>query len=79
YYRLQREFQKARSDLKEALEIAENGDMKLFLADYHLEAARLCIAERKKTDAEEHLRKAEVIIKETGYGRREKELKEIIN
>ncbi|MCP5052773.1 MAG: hypothetical protein GY940_36735, partial [bacterium] len=79
YYRLQTEFQKARSDLNEAHEIAENGDMKLFLADYHLESARLCIAEGKKTDAEEHLRKAEVIIKETGYLRREEELKEIIN
>ncbi len=55
--------------------MAQLGDMKLFLADYHLESARLCIAEKKKTDAEEHLRKAEVIVKETGYGRRGKELK----
>jgi tetratricopeptide (TPR) repeat protein len=40
-YRYQREWDKSRGDLEEAREIAERGGMKLWLADYHLEAARL--------------------------------------
>jgi len=52
--------------------------MKLFICDYHLEAARLCQAEGKTSDAAEHSRTADALIEETGYFRR-KEEKEIIN
>jgi len=78
YFRWQGDFDAARADLCEAREIAESGDMKLFLCDYHLEAARLCQAEGKTPDAAEHSRTADALIEETGYFRR-KEEKEIIN
>ncbi|MCG3117906.1 MAG: hypothetical protein ALAOOOJD_00018 [bacterium] len=45
FYRTQNEFAPAWVDLEEAREIAERGEMKLFLADYHLEACRLCLAQ----------------------------------
>ncbi|MFZ5518097.1 MAG: hypothetical protein ACOY90_15740, partial [Candidatus Zhuqueibacterota bacterium] len=41
-YRLQSQIPQAWDDLAEAQEIAERGDMKLWLVDYHLEAARVC-------------------------------------
>ncbi|MDQ1350577.1 MAG: hypothetical protein QG657_879, partial [Acidobacteriota bacterium] len=68
------DFVNAWTDLSEALEIAESGDMKLFICDYHLEAARLCTAEGKQNDASEHYRIAAELIEETGYYRRKKEL-----
>jgi hypothetical protein len=40
-YRIQTQFPQAWVDLEEAREIAERGDMKLWLVDYHLEAARI--------------------------------------
>ncbi len=55
------------------------GEMKLHLVDYHLEAARVCRDEGKEREAGEHLRIAEEMIQETGYLRRGKEVKEIIN
>lgn len=45
FHRSQNEFALAWADLEEAREIAERGEMKLHLADYHLEACRLCLAE----------------------------------
>jgi tetratricopeptide (TPR) repeat protein len=45
YYRLQNQFPQAWDDLEEAREIAERGEMKLWLVDYHLEASRLLISE----------------------------------
>ncbi|MCP5102541.1 MAG: tetratricopeptide repeat protein, partial [bacterium] len=59
-------------DLNEANEIARLGNMKLFLCDYHLEAGKLCSEQGKNKDAEEHIKKATELIKETGYGRRGK-------
>jgi tetratricopeptide (TPR) repeat protein len=44
-YRLQNQFPQAWNDLEEAREIAERGEMKLWLVDYHLEASRLLISE----------------------------------
>jgi tetratricopeptide (TPR) repeat protein len=80
YFRLRSEFEKARTDLEEVLDIARAGDMKLHLADYHLEAARLALAEKneeRKSRSEEELRIAEKMIKEMGYLRREGEVGEI--
>jgi hypothetical protein len=45
FYRIQNQFPQAWGDLEEAREIAERGDMKLWLVDYHLEASRLLISE----------------------------------
>ena len=70
-------YDKAWADLQEAQEIAGRGDMKLFLADYHLEAARLCGAEGKKKEARDHLERAKVLIGETGYHRRDSEVEEL--
>jgi len=60
----------AGQDLKEVLEIAQAGDMKLHLTDYHLEYARLCDAMGKMADAGEHYGRAEELVEETGYKRR---------
>ena len=90
-YRAKNEFAPAWADLEEAREIAERGEMKLFLADYHLEASRVCLAEgkmeagggrmeaaeKKKREAEEHLRVASEMIEEMGYGRRKPEVEEL--
>jgi tetratricopeptide (TPR) repeat protein len=74
-YREMGDHKKAWADLKEAQEIAERGEMKLHLTDYHLEAARLCGAEGKKEEVRKHLKAAKVLIEETGYHRRDSEIK----
>jgi len=76
-YRLQKQFSKAWDDLQEAKEIAELGSMKLHLCDYHLEAGRLCEAEGKTEEAERHFDTAAKMIEETGYHRRDKEVKKM--
>ncbi len=65
-----KEFSLARADLEEAREIAERGSMNLFLADYHLESARLC---RDQGNTET----AKTKIDKMGYHRRDKEVKEL--
>ncbi|MCK6560719.1 hypothetical protein L6R21_16115 [bacterium] len=91
YYRSQNEFALAWADLEEAREIAERGEMKLHLADYHLEACRLLLAEGmahgaegmaqgakgKGQEAREHLDIAAEMIAEMGYGRRKPEVEEL--
>jgi tetratricopeptide (TPR) repeat protein len=77
YYRCQQDWDRAWGDLEEAREIAERGEMKLHLADYHLESARLCIDEGRKGDAKGHCKEARRLVEECGYHRRDKELKDI--
>ena len=77
-YRHIKEYEKALDDLCEARDIAELGEMKLFICDYHLEFGRLCHAQGKMEEAAEHVQAAKAIVEETGYFRRKKE-KEIIN
>jgi len=60
--------------LNEAKEIAQLGDMKLYLVDYHLEAGRVCSAEGKSGEANEHFKTAVKMIEETGYHRRDSEI-----
>jgi len=51
--------------------------MKLFLADYHLESARLVKDRLAKEDdpiLQTHVQEARKLIEETGYGRRKAEL-----
>ncbi len=50
-YRVQENFAKAWGDLSEAQEIAERGEMRLHLADFHLEASRLHLAQHKAGDS----------------------------
>jgi tetratricopeptide (TPR) repeat protein len=113
FYRIQNQFPQAWDDLEEAREIAERGEMKLWLVDYHLEASRLLISEvgfrnvappvgtdtpvetihdvetihelslrgetspRHETSlqrANDHLKQAAELVKETGYHRRDPEV-----
>ncbi len=74
-YRFMKHYSNARDDLNEAFEIAEMGGMKLFLCDYHLEAARLCAAEGKDKEAQQHFQVAKEMIEETGYLRRKNEVR----
>ena len=57
--------------------IATRGGMGLHEADCHLEYARLYLAMEKKEKARESLSKAKEMIQEMGYGRRQKDVKEI--
>lgn len=74
FHRSQNEFALASADLEEVREIAERGGMKLFLAEYHLEACRLQVASGKLQEAKDHLEKAARMIEEMGYGRRKPEV-----
>jgi len=77
-YRVQGEFEKARHDLDEAMTIAERGGMGLHMADCHLEYARLYLAMgEKEEDARRNLDTAKEMIREMGYHRRDKDVREI--
>lgn len=64
----------AEADLAEALEIAELGGMRLFECDAHLEWARLRRDQGDLVAARRHLARARVLVDETGYRRREREV-----
>lgn len=69
--------EKARRDLDEAFSIATRGGMRLHETDCHLEYARVYLACAEKGQAQESLAKAKQMIKETGYHRRDIEVKEL--
>ncbi len=73
-HRYQRNWYKAWADLQEAREIAERGQMNLWLADYHLEAARLCLAQGNSPEAREDYEEAAKRVDNMGYHRRDPEL-----
>ncbi len=72
-----RAFADARADLDEAMDIASHCGFRLHEADACLGYARLGVAEGDTTTAREHLAKAQEIIDETGYHRRDGEVREI--
>ncbi|HEY8035119.1 MAG TPA: SEFIR domain-containing protein [Methylobacter sp.] len=74
WFRFCEDFKAAHKDLNEVLELAESYKMRLHLCDYHLEAARLALAELDLVTAKGHCDKAEQLIKDTGYNRRLPEL-----
>ncbi len=85
-FRSSKDFKRAWDDLEETREIAERGNMNRFMADYHLEAARVCVEERnghwslvnghwEKT--RKHFEMAKQMINKMGYHRRDKELQEL--
>ena len=85
-HRHTRDFDRARQDLQEVFDIADGSGMRLHLTDYHLEMARLLVAEAKSLTPtplpeveglQEHIAKAEKLIEATGYRRRDKELVEL--
>ena len=59
------------------LRIATRGPMGLYIADYHLESARLHLARGKQNKAREHYSTAKEMIERMGYHRRDNEVKEI--
>ncbi len=82
------EHQAAETDLNEAHELAVYGEMRLHLTDYHLESARLTLAQiaaapeaaetqSMRAKAEEHYTAAKKLIDDTGYKRRLPELEAI--
>lgn len=64
----------AAADLREALEIAERGSMRLHEADAHLEWTRLHLATGDTAAVRRHLDRARDLVHECGYGRREREV-----
>ena len=92
FYRVTGALEKTQRDLDEAFAIATRGGMGLFVADCHLEYARLALArggdvppgrdvppERLygNDDAREHLAIAKKMIDKMGYHRRDEEVKEL--
>jgi len=65
----------AAADLREAQEIAERGSMRLHEADAHLEWTRLHLGTGDRGTAREHLGRARELVRECGYGRREREVR----
>jgi ATP/maltotriose-dependent transcriptional regulator MalT len=101
-YKTQKNYYQSWADLDEAKEIAEYGQMRLHLTDYHMEACRNIKAQLADTSDslsefeiiengttlqltkeemqarfQEHFKKAERLISETGYHRRDGELEEL--
>jgi len=74
WFRATQDYKRAHQDLDEAKELAESGPMRLHLCDYHLESARLALAENRPDDARAHRREAAQLIEATGYKRRLPEL-----
>jgi tetratricopeptide (TPR) repeat protein len=77
YYRVTGDLEKAQKDLDEAFTIASRGGMGLFIADCHLEYARLRKAKNEKQKARDHLKIAKEMIEKMGYHRRDKEVEEL--
>ena len=73
-YRITENFEHAHRDLHEAMTIATRGEMRLHEADCHLQYSRLYLAEGDKEKSREHLEKAETMINEMGYHRRDPEV-----
>ena len=76
-YRDLEKFDLAQQDLTEVWEIAEVGEMRLHIVDYHLEMARLLLASKDESDIHQHVHSAKTLIQETGYHRRDGELVEL--
>jgi tetratricopeptide (TPR) repeat protein len=80
FRRSQGTYPAATTDLAEALDIASRGEMRLYLADIHLETARLLLAQfdgddsTLRAETEAHIQAAADLIKATGYNRRQAEL-----
>ncbi|QQZ29235.1 TIR domain-containing protein [Thiothrix subterranea] len=89
-HRHTRDFARARQDLQEVFDIADGSGMRLHLTDYHLEMARLLVAEEKEGNRrlplqadvgaiggrplQYHIAEAERLINATGYHRRDQAL-----
>ncbi|MEM7045327.1 MAG: TIR domain-containing protein [Pseudomonadota bacterium] len=78
FFREAEEFTMSRRDLDEVMRIATRSGMRLFECDAHLEHARLILAEGgSQADARASFDKAEVLVRETGYHRRDGDVAEL--
>jgi tetratricopeptide (TPR) repeat protein len=75
--RICKDFDMAKHDVDEAFTIADRGGMKLYLADCHLEYARLYYDKGEKDKARDSLKIAKEMIERMGYHRRDKEVQEL--
>jgi tetratricopeptide (TPR) repeat protein len=75
--RVAQQFDYAHRDLAEARTIAERGEMRLHLADCHLERARLCLALGDRDTARQSHATAQKMVARMGYHRRDAELVEL--
>jgi AraC-like DNA-binding protein len=76
-HRFNRDYALAERDLAEVFRIATRSGMGLYLAEYHLESARLRLAQDNKEKAREHFATAKEMIERMGYHRRDKEVNEL--
>jgi tetratricopeptide (TPR) repeat protein len=60
-----------------AISTRRQGNMRLYLTDYHLESARLALDLKQMSRVQEHVQAADKLIAETGYKRRLPELWEL--
>jgi tetratricopeptide (TPR) repeat protein len=72
--RVAQQFDQAHRDLAEARSIAERSEMRLHLCDYHLEAARLHLAQGQPDEARDHWATAREMVAEMDYHRRDAEV-----
>jgi tetratricopeptide (TPR) repeat protein len=71
------DFAAAHRDLDEVFALATRSSMRLHLTDYHLEQARLLLAQGDRDKARRHLDTAKQLIAATGYRRRDGEAAEL--
>jgi tetratricopeptide (TPR) repeat protein len=76
-HRFTGDYIRAKGDLSEVLRIATRSGMGLYLADYHLESARLRLAQGDQDKAREHWATAKAMIERMGYHRRDNEVNEL--
>lgn len=76
-HRFNGDYERADRDLAETLRIAIRGGMGLHLADYHLESARLRLAQGDRDKAREHLATARKMVERMGYHRRDNEVNQL--
>jgi tetratricopeptide (TPR) repeat protein len=76
-HRFNGDYARAERDLAEVLRIATRGGMGLHLADYHLESARLRLAQGNRDKARKHLATAREMIERMGYHRRDNEVNQL--
>jgi len=76
-YRLRGDYPKAQRDLDHAMSITLRSEMRLHLADCHLESARLALATGDRDAARKAWETAKAMIEEMDYHRRDGEVAEI--
>ncbi|MCP4219153.1 MAG: hypothetical protein GY765_31245, partial [bacterium] len=78
-FRRRNDFAGVRTDLKEVKQIADRGNMNIYLVDYYLERAKLYLAENNIKDAIKDSKQAEKMIGDMGFFRRNSDLEDLQN